>query len=136
MRSRGTAGVKVFTGDDVIEQYGVAKGSYDEIALPKIDAYTVRSGGRAATPSHACKPAYQHAHDGGCTAVSACLPPRDGRALCAHSALRYRHLQVRCKRAGVPAEVLEVGQEPIPQVLEWGQVLLSVRYAPINPADL
>ncbi|KAL4435235.1 hypothetical protein ABPG77_001917 [Micractinium sp. CCAP 211/92] len=83
MRSRGTAGVKVFTSEDVVEGYGVAKGSYDEIALPRINAYTVR-----------------------------------------------------CTRAGAPAEVLEVGQEPIPQVLEWGEVLLSVRYAPINPADL
>ncbi len=44
MRSRGTAGVKVFTSEDVVERYGVAKGSYDEIALPRINAYTVSSG--------------------------------------------------------------------------------------------
>jgi trans-2-enoyl-CoA reductase len=45
-------------------------------------------------------------------------------------------LQVRCKEAGAPKEVLSVGSEAIPQALEWGEVLLSVRATPINPADL
>lgn len=45
-------------------------------------------------------------------------------------------LQVRCKAAGAPKAVLELGAEALPQSLEWGEVLLSVRYAPVNPADL
>ena len=44
--------------------------------------------------------------------------------------------QVWCKVAGAPKTVLEVGAEALPAALEWGEVLLSVRYAPINPADL
>lgn len=32
--------------------------------------------------------------------------------------------------------MLELGTEALPQSLEWGEVLVSVRYAPINPADL
>ncbi len=41
MRSRGQAGVKVYTSEDVIDQFGVVKGSYDAVPLPKIKAYTV-----------------------------------------------------------------------------------------------
>lgn len=44
--------------------------------------------------------------------------------------------QVRCKAAGAPKSVLEQGTEALPASLEWGEVLLSVRYAPVNPADL
>ena len=47
-----------------------------------------------------------------------------------------RFLQVRCKEAGAPKEVLSVGSEAIPPALEWGEVLLSIRATPINPADL
>ena len=83
LRARGDAGVKVFTSDDVIDQFGVVKGSYDPVPLPHIKAYTVR-----------------------------------------------------CQRAGLPKEVLTLTKEPIPEELEWGQVLVSIRYAPINPADL
>ena len=43
---------------------------------------------------------------------------------------------MRCKRSGVPSEVLAVEAEALPQGLEWGEVLLSIRYAPVNPADL
>ncbi|PSC70227.1 trans-2-enoyl-reductase [Micractinium conductrix] len=83
MRSRGNAGVKVYTSEDVIDQFGVVKDSYDAVPLPKIRAHTVR-----------------------------------------------------CKRSGVPSEVLAVEAEALPQGLEWGEVLLSIRYAPVNPADL
>lgn len=59
-------------------------------------------------------------------------PPRAPHpALSAHVPL-----QVRCKRSGVPSEVLAVEAEALPQGLEWGEVLLSIRYAPVNPADL
>lgn len=44
MRSRGQTGVKVFTQEDIIDQYGVVKGSYDAVPLPKIKAYTVGGG--------------------------------------------------------------------------------------------
>lgn len=83
MRSRGDTGVQVFTTDDVIDQFGVVKGSYDAVPLPKIKAYTVR-----------------------------------------------------CKAPGQPKEVLEMEPEAIPGQLEWGEVLVSMRAAPINPADL
>ncbi|PRW34018.1 trans-2-enoyl- reductase [Chlorella sorokiniana] len=83
MRSRGDAGLKMYTTDDVIDSYGVVKGTYDAVPLPKIKVHTLR-----------------------------------------------------CKAAGAPKSVLELGTEALPQSLEWGEVLLSVRYAPINPADL
>jgi trans-2-enoyl-CoA reductase len=44
--------------------------------------------------------------------------------------------QVRCKRAGTPKEVLEMGTEALPAELEWGEVLVSMRAVPINPADI
>lgn len=44
--------------------------------------------------------------------------------------------QVRCEQAGPPPKVLTVSTEPIPSELEWGQVLVSMRAVPINPADL
>lgn len=83
MRGRGTGGVQVFTADDVIDQFGVVKGSYDAVPLPRIRAHVVR-----------------------------------------------------CSGPGRAAEVLSLGAEDLPAELEWGQVLVSVRYAPINPADL
>lgn len=43
---------------------------------------------------------------------------------------------MRCKEAGKPKEVLSMALETLPKELEWGQVLVSMRYAPINPADL
>ena len=83
MRGRGTGGVQVFTADDVIDQFGVVKGSYEAVPLPRIRAHVVR-----------------------------------------------------CSGPGRAAEVLSLGAEDLPTELEWGQVLVSVRYAPINPADL
>lgn len=83
LRSRGDTGVKVFTSDDVVEKFGVVKGSYEPVPLPKIKAYTVR-----------------------------------------------------CQRAGLPKEALTVDTVPIPSELDWGHVLVSIRAAPINPADL
>lgn len=48
-----------------------------------------------------------------------------------------RAYQARVKQVGKPAkESLELVCEPIPQALEWGEVLVSVRAAPVNPADL
>ena len=45
-------------------------------------------------------------------------------------------LQVRCQRGGQPKQVLSMATEPLPVELEWGEVLLSIRAAPINPADI
>lgn len=45
-------------------------------------------------------------------------------------------VQVRCQRSGLPKEALTLDTTPIPAELEWGQVLVSIRAAPINPADL
>lgn len=41
MRSRGQDGIQTFTSDDIINQFGVVKGSYETVPLPKIKAYTV-----------------------------------------------------------------------------------------------
>lgn len=43
---------------------------------------------------------------------------------------------VNCQRAGLPKEVLTVDMEDLPPALEWGEVLVSMRMMPINPADL
>lgn len=83
MRSRGQDGVQTFTSEDIIDQFGVVKGSYEPVVLPKIKAYTVM-----------------------------------------------------CQRAGLPKEVLTVDMQDIPAQLEWGEVLVSMRVMPINPADL
>jgi Alcohol dehydrogenase GroES-like domain len=44
--------------------------------------------------------------------------------------------QVKCKATGKPNDVLAVTTEPIPVELLWGEVLVNIRAAPINPADL
>ena len=43
--------------------------------------------------------------------------------------------QVRCQAAGAPKDVLALGAEAIPAALEWGEVLLSIRAAPVGPAE-
>ena len=45
------------------------------------------------------------------------------------------HIQVKCNKAGPPQESLELVQEPLAATLEWGQVLVSMQFAPINLAD-
>lgn len=112
-------------------------GSYDCVPLPKIKAYTV--GGQElggvisvdmmgpANPRKAARPAPRRSHSH--------MPPHLLLPLLP-SLPPITPRQVRCRQAGPPKEVLEVGTEPIPAALEWGEVLLSVRYAPINPADL
>ena len=65
------------------EAYGVVKGSYDEVQLPKIRAFNVMYA-----------------------------------------------------RKGHPKDSFELKSEAIPQSLEWGQVLINIRAAPINPADM
>ena len=45
-------------------------------------------------------------------------------------------LQVRCDKAGSASEVLEVVSEALPAALEWGEVLMTMQFAPINPADV
>merc|ERR1712196_678834 len=39
LRSRGHDDGQVYTADDIVEKYGVAKGSYDTVPLPNIRAY-------------------------------------------------------------------------------------------------
>ena len=75
--------------DDIIDKYGVVKGSYDEVPLPKIQAFVVDK-------------------------------VRD----VADAAVKK------------PSDMFELKSEAIPGSLEWGQILLSVRAAPINPGDL
>ncbi|KAJ9530445.1 hypothetical protein QJQ45_012422 [Haematococcus lacustris] len=43
---------------------------------------------------------------------------------------------VRCSGSGPPGSVLGLVLEALPAALEWGQVLVEWRYAPINPGDL
>jgi NADPH:quinone reductase-like Zn-dependent oxidoreductase len=44
--------------------------------------------------------------------------------------------QITCKQAGKPKDALTLSSVALPAELEWGEVLLSVRAAPVNPADL
>ena len=41
MRARGEGANKTYGIEDIIEQNGVVKGSYDEVQLPKIRAFNV-----------------------------------------------------------------------------------------------
>ena len=43
---------------------------------------------------------------------------------------------MKCIRAGPAKESLELVSEPLPAALEWGEVLVTLQVAPINPADL
>ena len=77
--SQGPESQKTFGVDDIIEKYGVVKGSYEETRLPKIRAFAA-------------------------------------------------------KRKDLSG--FEMTSEAIPETLEWGQILVNVRKAPISPADL
>ena len=84
MRARGQENAKPYGVDDIIEQFGVNKGSYNEVILPKIRAYQANV-----------------------------------------TSLREH-----------PTRSIAIVSEPIPATLEWGEVLVNVRVAPINPADI
>lgn len=46
-------------------------------------------------------------------------------------------MQVTCTAMGSPSTTtMAVSAQAIPQCLEWGQVLISMRAAPISPADV
>lgn len=45
-------------------------------------------------------------------------------------------LSAVCKGPGKPQEQLQLVAQPLPPELEWGQVLIEVKYAPITPADV
>lgn len=44
--------------------------------------------------------------------------------------------QVMCGAGGQPADVLKLTSGRLPQALEWGDVLVNIRFAAINPADV
>jgi trans-2-enoyl-CoA reductase len=79
LRARGPDSNKTIGVEDMIDRFGVNKGSYDEVVLPKIRAYQA--------------------------SVTA-------------------------------ANAIKLGSAAIPPTLEWGEVLVNVRVAPINPADI
>ncbi len=41
MRARGDKGTQVFTADSMAEQFGVNKGSYESVHLPKLSSHKV-----------------------------------------------------------------------------------------------
>jgi hypothetical protein len=41
LRARGENGPQTIDSEDIIEKYGVVKGSYDAVPLPRVNAYTV-----------------------------------------------------------------------------------------------
>ena len=41
MRSRGESGTATLTAESMAERYGVVKGTYTSVPLPRIQAYTV-----------------------------------------------------------------------------------------------
>lgn len=103
----------MYTEEDVIEQFGVVKASCEWLGRSKQWDWK-------ALPT--CQP----------------LPnphlrpvPDEGVPL-----PELRVHTVTAKALGPPREVLAVGQAPLPSELEWGQVLVSIRAAPISPADL
>lgn len=57
-------------------------------------------------------------------------------ARCIPSPNAVQPAQVTCASGGKPSEVLSVAAVPLPSGLEWGEVLISIRVAPINPADV
>ena len=148
MRSRGKENMKVFTADDAAEQFGVVRSSYEGVPLPKIKAFHVRITILAPLP---VIPSSSFFHSEWFVSHS---PNERG---CAPGAERYilllvmlfclslsrivypppnTHLvQVTCKAFGKP-DALSVESDPIPRELEWGQVLVSIRAAPVSPADL
>jgi hypothetical protein len=60
MRSRGQEGVQTFTSDDIINQFGVVKGSYEPVPLPKIKGYTVRVYGSIGLHLRSCLMIYRY----------------------------------------------------------------------------
>lgn len=44
-------------------------------------------------------------------------------------------IQAVCQEVGSLKESVTVSSKPIPAQLEWGEVLLSMKYAPIDAAD-
>lgn len=87
MRARGDS-VASFGVDDIINQFGVVKGSYDEVQLPKIKAYEVNQ-------------------------------PAGKKVVAGHE-----------------KEALRVETTKIASTLQWGEVLVSVRVAPMNAHDI
>ncbi len=65
LRARGSSNVKTYTADDVVDQFGVVKGSYDAVPLPKIKAYTVGSTYRLAASRAAGSPCGEGVQQGG-----------------------------------------------------------------------
>ena len=108
MRGRGDAN-RTIGVDDIVDAYGVVRGSYDETPLPKISAFRVD----AARPD-------VRATDGEPTRVV--FAERDGAA-------------ATPERDPVSKRFV-LSSAPIPATLEWGQVLVHVRASPVNPADL
>ena len=43
---------------------------------------------------------------------------------------------MKCIKAGPAKESSEIFSEALPAALEWGEVLITLQLAPINPADL
>ena len=85
MRARGEGANKTYGIEDIIEQNGVVKGSYDEVQLPKIRAFNVL----------------------------------------------YKQPSML-----KPAEAFEVKSDALPPSLEWGQVLINVKAAPVGPTSM
>ena len=95
MRTRGDAN-RTIGVDDIVDAYGVVKGSYDEVRLPKIAAFETRR------------------------VVGEESAEKDGQG----------------KKSNGVSQTFALSTTPIPNTLEWGQVLVHVRASPVNPADL
>lgn len=67
----------------------------------------------------------------GCTG-DRCIIPGTAKCLKNHS----KTLQVQCNKAGRAKDSTDVISVPGPAHLRWGEVLVSMQYAPMNPADI
>lgn len=131
MRSRGEAGTATLTAESMAERYGVVKGTYSSVPLPRIQAYTVG-------PDKLLLPSRTQAGAQPCL-----LRSLSGQSMPVLRLVYYRcaccmssAAQVRCERAGQPGSVLRMAPEALPPALEWQEVLVSMQAAPISPADL
>ena len=153
MRSRGEGGTATITADTMAERFGVVQGTYTSVPLPKIRTYTV-------------SPCQMHAAVSPGSAPTVIIPlasrgtaaPLGDHNLCAARVIQHWtcnlqqcvitraiHLQslldwispqACCERAGPANEVIQLTPYALPPALEWGEILVSMRAAPVNPADL
>lgn len=162
MRARGDSATEILTAESMADKFGVQHGSYESVALPGnanvqqvyVRLYLYREKrvqcsltgvARTAPLGHAPENARASEHAvprvfGKHAGVVHEISCKDRPEI---SNVRFRQLtairlmsQVMCEAGGQPADVLKLAPGRLPQALEWGEVLINIRFAAINPADV